>query len=441
MSHIEQRNFVTDVRYKLPDFFKSKKVLEVGSLNINGTVRDFFTECDYIGIDLGEGPGVDLVCSGEKYDAPDNFFDVVCSLECFEHNPYWEATFLNMVRMCAPGGLVLFTCATTGRPEHGTTKTTPADSPFTVENGWDYYRNLTEQDFKEKIDFESLFDYHYFFVNESSCDLYFYGILKNKARVLDPIPVIGVPIVNGFNWIQRLISSIDYPVNELVIFNNNGRGELTEDLDNLCKIKHYYIKNIKVCHLPSNLGVSGTWNLIIKSYMNAPYWLIVNHDVAFKSGSLQMIAKQALDPESGMVLGNGLDFGVFLLKDWVIKRCGLFDENLYPAYCEDCDYYIRVKLSGIKISSAEAPYFHGQNTYETTGSQTWKVEPDLWPKLDFSRSANENWYLVYKWGPEWRTQMNWSAGNPYKHPFNLESNALSFTTYDIDFVRRKHLGF
>ena len=50
---------------------------------------------------------------------------------------------------------------------------------------------------------------------------------------LKSIPVIGVPIVNGFKWIQRLISSIDYPVDELIILNNNGRGELTEDLDNL----------------------------------------------------------------------------------------------------------------------------------------------------------------------------------------------------------------
>ena len=41
MSHIQQRFFVGGIKQFLPDFFQEKIVLEVGSLNINGTVRDF----------------------------------------------------------------------------------------------------------------------------------------------------------------------------------------------------------------------------------------------------------------------------------------------------------------------------------------------------------------------------------------------------------------
>lgn len=450
MAHEEQTNFVRDVKHNLPDFFKSKKILEVGSLNINGTVRDFFTDCDYIGIDLGEGPGVDLVCPGEKYDAPDNFFDVVCSLECFEHNPYWEETFLNMVRMCVPAGLVFFTCATTGRLEHGTSRTTPTDSPFTVQNGCEYYRNLTEQDFREKIDFESLFDRHYFFVNESSHDLYFYGILKNKNRIPDSIPVIGVPIVNGFKWIQRLVSSIDYPVDNLIIINNNGRGELTEELDNLCKINYYYIKNIKVCHLPANIGVSGAWNLIIKCYMNAPFWMIVNNDVSFTSGFLKSFIENAEDPDTGIVFANSsMSYDLFLLKDWVVQKVGLFDENCYPAYVEDVDYYIRCSNAGIKTVNAGLSYFHGdeENTYSTTGSQTWRIDPSLREKLDHSRLQNE-YYMYHKWGSQWHDRTGaWGPNREtvtHDVPFNnqaLKDLPLTYTFYDLNFVRGKHLGF
>jgi len=57
-------------------------VLEVGSLNINGTVRDFFDAEEYIGIDIGEGPGVDVVSGGHKYKSKKKF-DCVISCECF----------------------------------------------------------------------------------------------------------------------------------------------------------------------------------------------------------------------------------------------------------------------------------------------------------------------------------------------------------------------
>ena len=68
------------------------------------------------------------------------------------------------------------------------------------------------------------------------------------------IPVIGVPIVNNPYWITRLLMSIDYPVDDFVIINNNGRGQIDAELDNLKTITHPYVKNIKVCHLPANIG-------------------------------------------------------------------------------------------------------------------------------------------------------------------------------------------
>ena len=178
MAHLQQAQFVDNLRLKLPGYFKNTKVLEIGSLNINGSVRSFFEGCDYIGIDLEEGPGVDIVCAGQDFQAPLQSFDVVCSLECFEHNPFWLETFVNMARLCRPGGLIFFTCATTGRPEHGTARTTPQDSPFTVNAGWDYYRNLTERDFRQQIYFDALFQYSYFSVGASTRDLYFYGKMK-----------------------------------------------------------------------------------------------------------------------------------------------------------------------------------------------------------------------------------------------------------------------
>lgn len=171
MSHQSQLDFVAMVKRRFPQFFSGKKVLEVGSLDINGSVRQFFENCEYLGVDLGEGKGVDLVAKGEELDFPDNSFNVAISCECFEHNPEWVKAFENMVRMAS--GIVIMTCATTGRAEHGTRLTSPSDAPFCG----DYYRNLTEQDFLDNCNMDRFLHYQ-FTTNTNPADLYFWGLCK-----------------------------------------------------------------------------------------------------------------------------------------------------------------------------------------------------------------------------------------------------------------------
>jgi SAM-dependent methyltransferase len=175
MSHPAQLNYINQVRTQYPDLFKGKKILEVGSLNINGTVRIFFENCDYLGIDVGPGPGVDLVCQGQDLDHPADTYDLSISCECFEHNPFWVETFQNMIRMTKPGGMIIMSCATTGRLEHGTRRTTPQDAPLIP---WDYYKNLTPADFRAAFDLPGIFSQHEFQIYEAHHDLYFYGIKK-----------------------------------------------------------------------------------------------------------------------------------------------------------------------------------------------------------------------------------------------------------------------
>ena len=174
MAHIQQREYLADLSRRFPDMFFGVSVIEIGSLNTNGTVRDFCQTSDYLGVDVGPGPGVDLVAEGQNLDFPDGHFDVAISAECFEHNPEWAATFANMHRVSSR--YVVFTCASDGRPEHGTRRSSPDSSPLTLE--WDYYRNLNEQDFRDAFDIESMFVEHEFRYNPTSHDLYFYGIKR-----------------------------------------------------------------------------------------------------------------------------------------------------------------------------------------------------------------------------------------------------------------------
>lgn len=174
--HAEQFEYVRGIREKHPFYFLYRKVLEIGSLNINGTIRVLFEKCDYFGIDVGPGKDVDCICLGHEFNKPDNFYDVVISCETLEHDPHWKLTFKNMIRLCKPGGIVIVTCATTGRKEHGTLASEPQSSPNTVKLGWEHYKNLTEQDLKEDNNLDDLFYFYHFETNRSSHDLYFYGI-------------------------------------------------------------------------------------------------------------------------------------------------------------------------------------------------------------------------------------------------------------------------
>ncbi len=204
MAHHEQRTYLTHHSMHPPvnKFFGfggegPLKVLEVGSYDINGSCRDFFNpdkQYEYIGCDVAEGPCVDVVSPAHLLTYEDGYFDFVISCECFEHDMHCENTLLNIVRMLAPKGCFLFSCATTGRAEHGTPRTTPQDSPATqsVSAEWSsYYKNLTEEDIRDVLDVDDIFSQYAFSVNtrpklwwkrifrrRASADLYFYGVKK-----------------------------------------------------------------------------------------------------------------------------------------------------------------------------------------------------------------------------------------------------------------------
>jgi len=185
MAHPEQRDFCNQVKGKLPQYFKGKKVLDIGSLDINGNNRHLFDDCNYLGIDVGEGKNVDFVAIGHLFDGPSEYYDTIISTEVFEHDMYYTETVKNVMRMLEPGGLFLFTCAAPGRPEHGTRRCGEQCAPLLlqVSEEWaDYYKNLTADDFRAIPNFNETFPDCYFEIKDTNhpnpADLYFYGIKK-----------------------------------------------------------------------------------------------------------------------------------------------------------------------------------------------------------------------------------------------------------------------
>jgi SAM-dependent methyltransferase len=186
VSHPEQLGFFRAVASANRTLVEASRIIEVGSYDVNGTVRDVFAgHGQYVGVDLTEGPGVDRVGYGHEVDDPDGSFDLAISGECFEHDPKWRETFENMVRLTRPGGLVAFTCASRGRPEHGTQRSDGSLSPGTQAVGLDYYRNLVADDFAA-FPLADWFGSWRFWYLSTSFDLYFAGVRKGGTEASLP---------------------------------------------------------------------------------------------------------------------------------------------------------------------------------------------------------------------------------------------------------------
>jgi SAM-dependent methyltransferase len=85
----------------------SIKILEIGSYIGGFSIRSLANNnVEYIGVDLGQGPGVDIVLE-DQYVLPfnDNTFDFVISSSCFEHSEFFWLNFLEIMRVLKSDGL------------------------------------------------------------------------------------------------------------------------------------------------------------------------------------------------------------------------------------------------------------------------------------------------------------------------------------------------
>jgi SAM-dependent methyltransferase len=128
--------------------FENKRVLEVGSKYVNGSIRPlierFTHPKEYIGVDIEPGKYVDIVLPAEKLVEyfGEETFDVVISTELLEHVEDWRLVITNIKRVLKRGGYLYITTRSYGFPYHG--------YPH------DYWRYEIEDMYKLFSDFEIL---------------------------------------------------------------------------------------------------------------------------------------------------------------------------------------------------------------------------------------------------------------------------------------------
>lgn len=164
------------------------------------------------------------------------------------------------------------------------------------------------------------------------------------------IPVLGFAVYSQFSKADRLLASIDYPVEHLVIVDNSGKKSWQPK-------KPESVKNLWFIQVPFGLGLVGAWNLVIKSTPYAPYWVLVNDDAWFEAGALEIIAKD-VDPEALNFVDIVPQWSCVVFGEGAIAKAGVYDERFYPLYFDDNDLHRRIENAGVRTNQIEAKVHH-----------------------------------------------------------------------------------
>lgn len=118
------QGFVFGLKYLTREEIENKRILEVGSFNVNGSLRSLietYKPAEYIGADIAAGPGVDVICNVTKLKEKfgEKSFDMVVATELLEHVKDWRRATHNIKAVCKPNGVILVTTRSPGFEYHG----------------------------------------------------------------------------------------------------------------------------------------------------------------------------------------------------------------------------------------------------------------------------------------------------------------------------------
>jgi GT2 family glycosyltransferase len=203
--------------------------------------------------------------------------------------------------------------------------------------------------------------------------------------------IIGIPTINRADLLNEALANYfeDFKQTEIVICDNGGQEIITRE------------NNFVIYKPEKNLGVSGSWNMIMDyaDKVKATHVLMLNDDIYLGKSEEEINTIIRLwNPE---FLCTELNWCSFILSVDSYKKIGKFDENFFPAYFEDNDYFRRMMLLNVPIIMNAM-----LNPIIYRNSMTILKTPELNNGFEKNRQ-----YYISKWGGQ-PTQETFST------PFN-----------------------
>jgi GT2 family glycosyltransferase len=215
-----------------------------------------------------------------------------------------------------------------------------------------------------------------------------------------------VPVLNRYDLLDRMVSSIDHPVQHLLII-DNGASDVLEDMgiDVPACVEH-----TTYLPMPANLGVAASWNLGIKSFPYADRWFFASNDVQFEPGALQGLSEARSDE---ITLSGAFPYWqAFSLGYEAVSRVGLFDEGFFPAYFEDTDYLRRAEHAGVTVRRLEVPMIHDNSSTIRSDERLSRENSRTFTsnQAHYSEKVARDDFGAGSWSVQRRRLNGWEAG-------------------------------
>ena len=226
------------------------------------------------------------------------------------------------------------------------------------------------------------------------------------------------------------LASVDYPTDHVFVILNYASDDIK--LKMLAVLKKYEkcpgtserpqqcvnpnINELHVLSSPENIGFSGNCNTGIKAMIefNLKYAVFSGDDTRFKPMKIEG-AKRIIHEHADLCMFHFEAYSSFAITLEGVRKIGPFDENFWPAYAEDCDYWFRSLLVGCSIfyrggyspnerserSMMNAFVEHGDTRDKNLiSSVTHNSNPELGRLIQGTLHATRGRfaYLIRKWG-------------------------------------------
>ena len=187
---------------------------------------------------------------------------------------------------------------------------------------------------------------------------------------------VGIPTLNRYDLLERCLvacwaSSV---VPERLIIIDNG-GKLPPGPD--------------IIRPARNIGVAASWNMIHRLCQPLPL-IILNDDI---EPGHNMFERLLDSPEPFVTADESHMFEAFLIRQDCWQAVGEFDETFYPAYHEDNDYFMRLRLANVEIGCPQSDGYIENGPSATKAQFTAEQHNEFNAQFDAGRK-----YYVRKWG-------------------------------------------
>ena len=213
------------------------------------------------------------------------------------------------------------------------------------------------------------------------------------------IPVLAFPTFARHDLAQRMIDSIDYPVEHLVIVDNSGKKQFAPKLND-------NIKNFWLLQMPFGVGPATAMNIVIKSTPHAKYWVMASEDTWCAPGALEIIDRE-VDTEALNFVDTVPDWCFIALGEGVVLKAGLCSELFYPYYFEDNDYERRMDALEIPKKRIEAKVNHDNSStikagFEAQNNRTYGINQNLFNEIAARNDMGSgDWSLAIRRHNSW----------------------------------------